>query len=304
VARAPEHGWQIAAVGLTGKVFGPIGLATLLWQGVWPMATLVLCPTNDFIWWIPFTSIFTTPGRISIGRYVRGEAPRPGVRRCAGRTGEMDNGMRGANLVLMNSRMSSRFVFLRLRSIRRLLPAALLFCALGLPLMAQAPKSLLPAFGTEGAEFTTKAKDGHIVKGWLPTDWKDNTEWAPVSATYTKLADSPDKAAGAVRIKIEKVDEGGQLQLTTYGGNQKYKMGTRYVVSGWVRSADRLSVNVGTRQIGEPYEFYHEQELATGAEWKRFEFAFTPKMDFTAFLMFVVRETGTVDLAGVTVEEK
>ena len=216
----------------------------------------------------------------------------------------MDNEVRAATLMDMHSKPSPRFVSFCVLSIQRLLPAALLLCALGMPLMAQAPKSLLPAFGTEGAEFTIKAKDGHIVKGWLPTDWKDNTEWAPVSATYAKLADSPDKAAGAVRIKIEKVDEGGQLQLTTYGGNQKYKMGTRYVVSGWVRSPDRLSVNVGTRQIGEPYEFYHEQELATGSEWKRFEFAFTPKMDFTAFLMFVVHEAGTVDLAGVTLEEK
>ena len=45
----------------------------------------------------------------------------------------------------------------------------------------------------------------------------------PVCATYTKLTDSADKAAGAVRIKIEKVEDGGQLQLTTYTGNRKYQ---------------------------------------------------------------------------------
>ena len=54
VARAPEHGWLPAAVGFTGKVLGPVGLLTLIGQGVWPMETLVLCLTNDFIWWIPF----------------------------------------------------------------------------------------------------------------------------------------------------------------------------------------------------------------------------------------------------------
>ncbi len=54
VARVPERGWLLAAVGLTGKILGPIGLAVLLWQGVWPMATIVLCLTNDLIWWIPF----------------------------------------------------------------------------------------------------------------------------------------------------------------------------------------------------------------------------------------------------------
>jgi hypothetical protein len=55
VARVPERGWMIAAVGLTGKVFGPIGLARLIWGGIWPVRTGILCLTNDLIWWIPFS---------------------------------------------------------------------------------------------------------------------------------------------------------------------------------------------------------------------------------------------------------
>jgi hypothetical protein len=55
VARLPERGWLLAAVGLLGKVLGPIGLAQLIWSGQWPWATVVMCLTNDFIWWIPFT---------------------------------------------------------------------------------------------------------------------------------------------------------------------------------------------------------------------------------------------------------
>lgn len=54
VAREPERGFLIAAVGLLGKVLGPIGLAQLLWSGAWPMKSIVLCVTNDFIWWVPF----------------------------------------------------------------------------------------------------------------------------------------------------------------------------------------------------------------------------------------------------------
>ena len=192
--------------------------------------------------------------------------------------------------------------FSPLPSIKSILAAALL-CGLSVSVMAEPPKSLLPAFGTEGAEFTAKGQSDHVTKGWLPTDWKDNSEWAQVNATYTKLTDSPDKAAGAVRIKVEKVDD-GQLQLTTFQGNQKYVKGKHYVVTGWVRSADKTSVKVGIRQKGEPYEFYHEEDLTTGAEWKKFEFAFTPAMDLEAFLMFVVREVGTVDVAGVFVGEK
>lgn len=55
VARVPERGWLLAAVGLIGKILGPVGLARLIITGVWPPATLVLCVTNDLIWWIPFS---------------------------------------------------------------------------------------------------------------------------------------------------------------------------------------------------------------------------------------------------------
>ena len=54
VARVPERGRLIAAVGLAGKVLGPIGLAVLIARGTWPPATLILTATNDVVWWIPF----------------------------------------------------------------------------------------------------------------------------------------------------------------------------------------------------------------------------------------------------------
>ena len=55
VARVPERGWLFAAVGLLGKILGPIGLMRLILSGEWPLATAVLCLTNDLIWWLPFT---------------------------------------------------------------------------------------------------------------------------------------------------------------------------------------------------------------------------------------------------------
>ena len=54
VARVPERGWLLAAVGLTGKILGPIGLTVQIGRGLWPMSTSILCITNDLIWWLPF----------------------------------------------------------------------------------------------------------------------------------------------------------------------------------------------------------------------------------------------------------
>ncbi len=54
IARKPERGFLLAAVGLTGKILGPIGLLMLVVEGKWKSAALVMNLTNDFIWWIPF----------------------------------------------------------------------------------------------------------------------------------------------------------------------------------------------------------------------------------------------------------
>jgi len=54
VARRPEQGWLLAAVGFLGKVLGPIGMLQLVWTSVWPARAAVLCLTNDLVWWVPF----------------------------------------------------------------------------------------------------------------------------------------------------------------------------------------------------------------------------------------------------------
>jgi len=54
VALRPAQGWLVAAVALTGKILGPLGLAWLILTGTWPPAAVVLVLTNDLIWWIPF----------------------------------------------------------------------------------------------------------------------------------------------------------------------------------------------------------------------------------------------------------
>ncbi len=171
----------------------------------------------------------------------------------------------------------------------------------GLAAFAQEkPASLLPTFGAEGREFTEKAQGGKVIKGWLPNGWDDNSAWATLGATYTKLKDGPKDGVTAVRIEVKEFAD-GQLQLTSYSGKRVFKKGVKYAIEGSLRgSAD---FKVGVRQPGDPYEFYVEQDLSGGKEWKAFKFEFKFEADKEAFIMFVMPGNGTMDVAGVTVRE-
>jgi hypothetical protein len=54
VARLPQQNWPIAAVGLLGKILGPIGMIYMITTHQWPPKIMILCLTNDVIWWLPF----------------------------------------------------------------------------------------------------------------------------------------------------------------------------------------------------------------------------------------------------------
>lgn len=56
-SRDPLRHWPIVLVGLLGKIFGPIGFAKALLDGVFPAEFGLTIITNDLIWWIPFTLI-------------------------------------------------------------------------------------------------------------------------------------------------------------------------------------------------------------------------------------------------------
>ena len=67
-AARPLRHWPIVAVGLLGKVFGPIGFADAALRGDLPWQAGWLIITNDLIWWIPFTAILVMARRHHRGR--------------------------------------------------------------------------------------------------------------------------------------------------------------------------------------------------------------------------------------------
>ncbi len=50
----PMRHWPIVAVGMLGKIFGPLGFIFNYAQGKVPFEFIFTLITNDFIWWIPF----------------------------------------------------------------------------------------------------------------------------------------------------------------------------------------------------------------------------------------------------------
>ncbi len=49
-----DQGKPVIAIGLLGKVLGPIGAVISVSRGEFPATMFWLILTNDFIWWVPF----------------------------------------------------------------------------------------------------------------------------------------------------------------------------------------------------------------------------------------------------------
>jgi hypothetical protein len=197
---------------------------------------------------------------------------------------------------LLPTLLSSRLI--------RILCAGVLFGGLAIvAFAAEPPKSLLPVFGTKGWTLQGKGMPGYDIRGWLPKDWIDNSSWAPVSVVYTQLDDAPAADIGAVRVEVTK-RHSHHAQMTTKDSARPYKKDTTYVLSGWIRGPEDADVYAGFRENDEPHHYYAGQNLSATAEWKRFTVEWTPEMDTTAWVMFSFHKVGTVDLAGITLEEK
>lgn len=67
-----DTAWPIIAVGLLGKVLGPLGMA-LSFGDDWPLRLGLLCVYNDLIWWLPF-GLFLVRGT-ALGRGLARSAP-------------------------------------------------------------------------------------------------------------------------------------------------------------------------------------------------------------------------------------
>src|SRR3989454_7600602 len=67
-----ERAAPFVAIGLVGKILGPIGWLVTVRSGEWPARTFPLVLFNDIVWWLPF-SLFLIDGT-RLGERVRASA--------------------------------------------------------------------------------------------------------------------------------------------------------------------------------------------------------------------------------------
>src|SRR6266699_3756866 len=67
-----ERAAPFIAIGLVGKILGPIGWLVTVRSGDWPARTFPLVLFNDIVWWLPF-SLFLIDGT-RLGERVRSSA--------------------------------------------------------------------------------------------------------------------------------------------------------------------------------------------------------------------------------------
>ena len=68
-----DRAFPFIALGLLGKVLGPLGWAATVHAGEWPNRTFTLILFNDIVWWVPF-GLFLLEGTHA-GERVRASAP-------------------------------------------------------------------------------------------------------------------------------------------------------------------------------------------------------------------------------------
>ena len=73
-ARDPRTHWAIIAVGLLGKLCGPLGFLSAVAQGRLPWSFGRLLVMNDLIWWVPFSLILLHTAQFRRSTTNQGEA--------------------------------------------------------------------------------------------------------------------------------------------------------------------------------------------------------------------------------------
>jgi len=170
---------------------------------------------------------------------------------------------------------------------------------------------IIPPFSAQGNELQHTNQAGVVSRGWLPQGWQDARLASALGGTYTRLADPPQPGLTAVRVRVERAAQGPAAPLQIrWQSRLQFAGATPHTLRGWMRSPDGTAFDAGVRQWKAPFQFHARQTFNAAAEWAPFALKFQlpadfqPEEDHLPIVLLILRQPGTLDLAGVTLVEE
>ncbi|NMA46676.1 MAG: hypothetical protein GX945_08945 [Lentisphaerae bacterium] len=133
-----------------------------------------------------------------------------------------------------------------------------------------AAENMLNNGGFEGEwqDIDIVAKDGGRIQGQMPADWRDNSSWAAVAATYGCDRQMPNSGNACLKVTVTQVNSGNvQFAAQTLTLDEP---GT-YRASVYLRSERVGALRLQLRQVAAPYKAYGNMVVMPKPEWTKYD---------------------------------
>ncbi len=150
---------------------------------------------------------------------------------------------------------------------------------------------------SKAISFESKSSSGARLGGNIAEGWKDNSEWAKVSADYNVIKNGNESF---MQVKASQIDSG---YCQFYYKLSDSASAANAVLSFKSRIQGRSRVTCGLRLIDAPYTWISKNSFTPESEWenKSFRFSF-PKQKQAVAIFFAMDGAGTFDLKDVRLE--
>jgi hypothetical protein len=124
------------------------------------------------------------------------------------------------------------------------------------------------SFETDWQDLDLASKDGGRIHGQMPDGWFDNSNWAAVSAHYSRDEQRPNSGEACMKVSATQVNS-GNLQLVS--GPYTFNEAGIYRLSVYLRSEGHAALTLQLRQYSAPYRGYGSVLAMPTAEWTKYE---------------------------------
>lgn len=149
-----------------------------------------------------------------------------------------------------------------------------------------AADNMLGNGGFEGdwQDIDIAAKDGGRIQGQIPAGWRDNSNWAAVSATYSCDRQMPNSGDACLKVTAAQVNSGNvQLAAQTLTLTEPGV----YRVSIHLRSERAGALRLQLRQEAAPYAAYGGMLVMPTREWAKYDFIADVPADIPFMLLIL-----------------